>query len=135
MLNEDRVKLMSKMALFEKAEGRRTMEIDKYSKRDFIFVQVIKAWVLSTIGFGMVFLLTLFLCVDFVAVFLAAVSLTMVLVGVIALYLICVILSFAFAKRKALHDYEEAKETMAVYRRYMKQLGDMYDSEQSSQTI
>ena len=131
MLNEDKVKLMSKMAMFETVEGRKVMEIDRYSKRDFIFVQVIKAWVLSTIGFGMVFLLTLFLCLDVVAVVLTAVSLTFVIALIVALYIICIILSWVFARRKAVSDYEEAKRTMVKYRNYVKKLGDMYESEQT----
>ncbi|MBR5337142.1 MAG: hypothetical protein IK152_04095 [Lachnospiraceae bacterium] len=130
MLNEDKVRLMSKMAVFEVTQGRKVMEIDRYSKRDFIFVQVIKAWVLSTIGFGMVFLLTLFLCVDAVAVILTAVSLTFVIALIVALYIICIVLSWVLARRKAINDYEEAKRTMARYRSYLKKLGDMYDSEQ-----
>ncbi len=121
---------MSKMAMFEAVKGRRAVEIDKYSKRDFIFVQVIKAWVLSTIGFGMVFLLTLFLCVDAIATVLAAVSLTAVIAMIIALYIICVVLSFVFARRKALMEYEKARSYMVRYKKYVKKLGDMYDSEQ-----
>ena len=132
MLNEDKVKLMSKMAMFESVEGRKAMEIDKYSKRDYVFLQVIKAWVLSTIGFGMVFLLTLFLCVDAVSVVLTAVSLTFVVAAVAVLYIICIILSWIFTKRKAVRDYEMAKGAMVKYRKYVKRLGDMYDSEQPS---
>ncbi len=120
---------MSKMALFEAGEGKKALEMDKYSKRDFIFAQVIKTWVLSTVGFGMVFLLTLLLCVDAIAVILASVSLSVILVLVLALYLMCIILSVIFARHKAIRDYEEAKNTMSEYKGYVKQLADMYDEE------
>ena len=129
MLNEDKVKLMSKMALFEATEGKKALETDKYSKRDFIFVQVIKTWVLSTVGFGMVFLLTLLLCVDAIAVVLASVSLSIILVLIVALYLLCIILSVIFARHRAIRDYEDARETMSGYKECVKQLSGMYDEE------
>ena len=129
MLNEDKVKLMSKMAMFETREGKKAIETDRYSKRDFIFVQVIKTWILSTVGFGMVFLLTLLLCVDAIAVILASVSLSVILVLVLALYLMCIVLSMIFARHRAIRDYEDAKDTMSVYKDCVKQLADMYDEE------
>ena len=129
MLNEDKVKLMSKMAMFETVEGRRVMEIDRYSKRDFIFVQVIKAWILSTIGFGMVFLLTLLLCVDAIAMVLATMSISLILILIALLYLLCVLLSMIFARQKAIKDYEESRRIMSGYKDCVKQLADMYDEE------
>ena len=50
MLNEDKVRLMSRMAMFETREGKEAIKIEKYTKKDYIFIQVIKTWVLSTIG-------------------------------------------------------------------------------------
>lgn len=129
MLNEDKVKLMSKMAMFEIQEGKKAIEIDRYSKRDFIFVQVIKTCVLSTVGFGMVFLLTLLLCVDTIAMVLASVSLSMILIFIAVLYLMCVLLSGIFARHKAIRDYEEAKSIMTGYKSCVKRLSDMYAEE------
>ena len=129
MLNEDKVKLMSKMAMFEKTEGKKALETDKYSKRDFIFVQVIKTWVLSTVGFGMVFLLTLLLCVDTIAVVLASVSLSVILILIATAYLLCIVLSGIFARYKAVKDYEEAKHILSPYKDCVKQLAGMYDEE------
>jgi hypothetical protein len=129
MLNEDKVKLMSKMAMFETREGKKAIETDRYSKRDFIFVQVIKTWILSTVGFGMVFLLTLLLCVDTIAVVLATMSISVILILIALLYLLCVFLSGIFARHKAIKDYEESRRIMSGYKDCVKQLADMYDEE------
>ena len=131
MLNEDKVKLMSKMAMFENNEGKEAIRIDSYTKRDYVFLQVIKTWVLSTIGFALVFLLTLLLCIDFISTVLSVMSLTVILLIIIGLYILCIVMSILAARRSAFERYDAARETMDKYREYLSSLEDMYKSENS----
>lgn len=57
MLNEERVILMTRMASYEKGEGRKNVKIGNYFRSDYIAVQVLKSVVCSTIAFGIVFAL------------------------------------------------------------------------------
>lgn len=126
MLNEDKVRLMSRMAMFETREGKEAIKIEKYTKKDYIFIQVIKTWVLSTIGFALVFLLALLLCIDFISVVLSAVNLSIILIAIVALYAACVILSVMYARKEAVSRYEEAKRLIKKYRKYVDELDVMY---------
>lgn len=60
MLNEERVKLMTRMASYESGEGKKNMNIGKYFRGDYISMQVLKSIISSTIAFGICFALYLF---------------------------------------------------------------------------
>jgi len=54
MLNEERIKLMTKMAAYEENEGRRNMAIGNYFRSDYIGLQVLKAVISATLSFAIV---------------------------------------------------------------------------------
>ena len=55
MLNEQRVKLMTKMTSYEEGEGKRNMGIGSYFRGDYIGKEVVKSIVFGTIAFVVVF--------------------------------------------------------------------------------
>ena len=63
MLNEERIKLMTKMASYEAKEGKRNVSIGNYFRGDYISLQVIKSIISATIAFLIV--LALFVFYDF----------------------------------------------------------------------
>ena len=63
MLNEERVKLMTKMASYEANEGKRNVSIGSYFRGDYIGIQVMKSVISATVAFVIVF--ALFVLYDF----------------------------------------------------------------------
>lgn len=57
MLNEEKVILMTRLASYEKREGKNNMAIGKYFRGDFISLHLLKAVIVATIcyfiGFGL----------------------------------------------------------------------------------
>lgn len=51
MLNEERIRLMTKMASYEANEGKKNVSIGSYFRGDYIGLQVIKSVISGTIGF------------------------------------------------------------------------------------
>ena len=43
MLNENKVKMMTKMAIYEKNEGKRMLKMSRYYKGDFVTLGVLKS--------------------------------------------------------------------------------------------
>ena len=60
MLNEERIKLMTKMASYEANEGKRNVSIGSYFRGDYISLQVIKSIINATIAFAICFALFVF---------------------------------------------------------------------------
>ena len=54
MINEEKVKIMNRLALYEKKEGRKYLPVSKYYRSDYIGLALIKNFFLVTIGYGLV---------------------------------------------------------------------------------
>lgn len=132
MVSEEKVLLMSKMAMFESDEGKDAIEIDKYTQKDYVFVQVIKTWVLSTIGFILVLFLALLLCLDSLVLLFSSVSLTVLLILLLILYIVCMFLACLLAKKRSIQRYNRAKTEMKKYNQYILELNAFYEAEKTS---
>ncbi len=54
MLNEEKIKTMNRLALYEKTEGKKYLPVSKYYRSDYIGLALIKNFFLVTIGYGLV---------------------------------------------------------------------------------
>ena len=55
MVNEDRIKLMTRMAAYEKEEHKKNKKIVSFFKSDYISMQTLKSIVYTTIAFAIMF--------------------------------------------------------------------------------
>lgn len=53
MINEEKVKVMTKLAMYEKREAKRYLPVSKYFRGDYIGLALIKNFFLVTIGYGL----------------------------------------------------------------------------------
>ena len=54
MINEEKVKVMNKLAMYEKREAKRYLTVSKYFRSDYIGLALIKNFFLVTIGYALV---------------------------------------------------------------------------------
>ena len=54
MINEEKVKIMDRLALYEKQEGRKYLPVSKYYRSDYIGLALIKNFFLVTIGYCLI---------------------------------------------------------------------------------
>lgn len=52
MINEEKVATMTRMAAYEKRQGRRDEEICSYFRNDYVGFQLLKTWIYTTIAFA-----------------------------------------------------------------------------------
>ena len=50
MINEEKVKIMTKIAMYEQGKGRKYLPVSKYYRSDYIGLALIKNFFLVTIG-------------------------------------------------------------------------------------
>lgn len=53
MLNEEKVKIMNRLAMYEQGEGKKYLPVSKYYRTDYIGLALIKNFFLVTIGYGL----------------------------------------------------------------------------------
>ena len=59
MINESRIKLMTRLAAYESSEGKKNMSIGTYFRGDYISGQIMKSIIYGTVAFALVFVLYL----------------------------------------------------------------------------
>lgn len=57
MLNENKIKMMTKMAIYEKNQGRQMLKNARYYKGDYIALSVLKSTIATTFAYIIVFLM------------------------------------------------------------------------------
>ena len=129
MLNEERFKLMTKMAAYEADEGKKNVAIGNYFRGDYIGLQVIKSIISATIAFVIVF--GLFVFYDF-EVFMSDIY-KMDLLGfgrtVITAYLIFVAVYALISYMIYTYRYAKARKSLKMYYNNLKKLAYLYDKE------
>ena len=129
MLNEERIKLMTKMAAYEADEGKKNVAIGNYFRGDYIGLQVIKSIISATIAFVIVF--GLFVFYDF-EVFMSDIY-KMDLLGfgrtVITAYLIFVAVYALLSYMIYTYRYAKARKSLKMYYNNLKKLAYLYDKE------
>lgn len=129
MLNEERIKLMTKMAAYEADEGKKNVAIGNYFRGDYIGLQVIKSIISATIAFVIVF--GLFVFYDF-EVFMSDIY-KMDLLGfgrtVITAYLIFVAVYVLISYMIYTYRYAKARKSLKMYYNNLKKLAYLYDKE------
>lgn len=129
MLNEERIKLMTKMASYEANEGKRNMSIGSYFRGDYISLQVIKSVVSATIAFAICF--ALFVFYDF-EVFMADIyKMDLLSFGrnVLMIYVVFTAVYALISYLICTHRYSKARKSLKMYYNNLKKLAYLYDKE------
>ena len=129
MLNEERIKLMTKMAAYEANAGKKNVAIGNYFRGDYIGLQVIKSIISATLAFLIVF--GLFIFYDF-EVFMSDIY-KMDLLGfgktVVIVYLIFVAVYALISYMIYTYRYTKARKSLKMYYNNLKKLAYLYDKE------
>lgn len=129
MLNEERIKLMTRMACYEADEGRKNVAIGNYFRGDYIGLQVIKSIISATIAYVIIF--AMFILYDFED-FMANIY-KMDLLGfaksVITYYLIFTLAYALISYGVYTYRYMKARKSLKGYYNNLKKLAYMYDRE------
>ena len=127
MLNEERVKLMTRMASYEAGEGKKNMNIGKYFRGDYISIQMLKSIISSTIAFVVCFALYLFYDFEHFMQDIYEMDLLQFAKDVLIIYVIVVvgysIVSYLIYARR----YKKARKSLKKYYNNLRKLSGLYD--------
>lgn len=126
MLNAEKIRLMTDLALYEKRNAKTVFRINDYYKDDYIAGQLLSAFVRYTVCFLLLFGAYLMLHLDslFYNINLRGITETMTAVGI--LYGIGLFLYLLLAFQVARKRYQAARHGMLLYATKLKRLGRKY---------
>ena len=129
MLNEERIKLMTKMAAYEENEGKKNMIIGSYFRGDYIELQILKSVASGTFAFLVIF--AMYIYYDFETFMQNIYKMDLVQFGkdVVLYYFIFVVIYALISYIVYSYRYSKAKKSLKRYFYNLKQLAALYELE------
>ena len=129
MLSQERIKLMTKMAVYEENEGKKYMSIGSYFRSDYMGMQVIRSVICGTLAF---FLLAgLYVYYHFETMMQDIYKMDLLLLGRRVLFYYIVFIAAYSVITYVIYSfrYSRAKRSLKHYYYHLKQLAAIYDIE------
>ena len=130
MVNEDRIKLMTRMAAYEKEEHKKNKTIVSFFRSDYISMQMLKSIISTTIAFAIMF--GLYVLYDFEVFMKEIYQMDMFefAKNVIIIYVIFVGIFSVITYVVSLYQYNRALQSTKLYYANLKKLSRIYGEEE-----
>lgn len=129
MLDERRVRRMTKLASYETKEGKEDIKISSYFKKDYISLNVIRTLLWVTVGYLLVAVLIVLACLEnLMEAFTIAKVIGLVAIILIG-YVVVMVLYNSMTRKYYRRRHEEARERVKVYCHDLMMLEKMYEKE------
>lgn len=130
MISEEKVKIMTEMAKYEKNHGRTDFHVNRYKKKDYIRLETIKMSVSMITAF---LIFTGAVCIfqmDQVILNLKEGKLFWMAAFLIILYIIIYVIYLQLTKKKAAKYYDEVQTRIKIYDKHLEELQELYEQEE-----
>ncbi len=129
MLNTNKVRLMTKLALYETKEGKEDIRLSKYYKNDYVRYQVIKSIISATVGYGLILLLIFIYKSE--NLIRNAVTLNYKVIGtyILGIYIIVIAIYGLGALAGYSIKYDMSRKKLSRYYKLLKRLNKIYNEE------
>ena len=129
MVNTRKVRLMTKLAVYEKKEGKEDIKLGKYFRRDFVRLKVLHNLVAVTVGYLLVLAMIIAYRMEYLIK--EAVNLNYVGMGklILGIYIIVVTIYVMAAMVGYSLYYDYSRKKLAKYFRMLRKLRSMYQEE------
>lgn len=129
MLNNHKIRLMTKLAIYEKEDGKEDIRLGKYYRVDYVRYQMLKTLVAVTFGYLILVLLTIiynaeYLIAEAVKLDYAAIGRTM-----LGIYLVLVLVFVGIAGIGYTVKYNRSRKKLGKYYQMLKRLRTIYREE------
>ena len=112
LLNENKVKMMTKMAIYEKNEGRKMLRNAKYYKSDFIAFDILKNIIAVTLAYIIIVVLYAFCNIETMVTYIGSMNYAKI-GGKIAVYYIIMLVTFSvIAGFVSSYHYEHSRKEL-----------------------
>lgn len=129
MINEEKIKLMTKLASYEQREGRKAFFMNKLFKRDYVSVQMIKTAAITTISYFILLFLWVVFEVDYFMKNISTINIIAMGVIIIIIYVLFMVFYLILAYYYYTRKYKQIKKNLIEYNENLKALHKMYKNE------
>lgn len=129
MLNEKKIRLMTKLSLFEENEGKEELKLDRYYRIDYIRFQILKSIVSVTVGYLLILLLILVYQSEHILDKITMIDYKSVGIYTLMIYLFLVVFYSFITGIVSYFRYDKARKEVRRYKKNLKSLRLFYKEE------
>ncbi len=129
MLNTNKVRLMTKLALYETKEGKEDIRLSKYYKTDYVRYQVIKSIICATVGYICILLLSFMYKSEYLIANAVTLDYRTLSIYVLGIYVIVASLYGLVAWVGYSIKYDISRKKLSKYYKLLKRLNKVYNDE------
>ncbi len=115
MLNESKIKMMTKMAIYEKNEGKDMTRNSKYYKTDYVAFAVFKSIITSTIAFIILAAMIVFMNLNKIVEQASSLDYAQIAKVIVIYYFSMIVIFGIISGCVALYQYNQSREGLKKY--------------------
>lgn len=122
MVREENVKLMSKIAIYEKHKGKTEIPMNTFYKGDYVRLNSLKAIVSATITFVLIFALVVVYKLDYILANVLKLDYKQLGLQILFIYGLWIFLYWLIARILYAKRYEDTRSNIIIYNHHLKKL-------------
>ena len=126
MINEEKVILITRAALFEEKTGKEKLKISRYFRHDYISLQVLYGWFFMTVSFALLLVLFGACHMEYLLDNLHKMDLKSFGMTVLLLYVLAVAVYLSILYGVCSYRYHVAKKSVGAYAQTLRKISDIY---------
>lgn len=130
MVNNRKVRLMTRLAIYEKEEGQEDIKLGKYYRRDFMRLRSLLNFVSVTVGYGLVAALWVIYHMDYIVANAVVLDYGGIVREVIVTYALLVFVSLMFSTLYNRFFYNRSRRKLAKYFRMLRKIRSMANEDE-----
>ncbi len=122
MVREENVKLMSKIAIYERRAGKQEIPMSGYYKKDYVRMNVLKTIVAATVTFALIAALIVVYKLDYLLSNIFKLDYKSLGIGILVIYVVWIVIYWIVARVLYAWRYEKARPNIIIYNHHLKKL-------------
>lgn len=131
MLNENKIKMMTKMAIYEKNQGRRMIKTAKYYKGDYVALGVLKGTIATTIAYIIVLMMAIICNVEKIVANIDSIDYLQIGKTAVMYYVIALVVFSVISGIVCAYQYEKSRGGLKTYFSRLNKLERFYNKQRS----
>ena len=126
MLDEEKIRLMTKLAHYESEQGKEELKISRYYRSDYIGIGLLKNLLLVSVGYILLWSLVIAYNLDFLLDNLHKLNFSFIIFEVVVGYIVIVAIYSIITYLKKHSEYRKAKKSVQEYYGKLNELMRLY---------
>ena len=132
MLDKDKIRIMTKLAIYEQNEGKKDLPLSKYYRSDYMTVKMINSAITMSIGFVLLLVAAALMSIEKLLSEMVRMDLISFGLKILACYVIAFIINMVVTYIIYSYKFKKSRKNLKSYNDMLKELYKLYKQEENS---